>query len=446
MIPKRISLPSFSKIKSSLKKIDLKKVLFFLVILFLPTQLGKHFWPEFSYIYSLRIDYLSPTLYFWDLLVLMLITTWALERPRMNKSAQILFLFFLLTQSVSLVHSQNIGAGLVRLQQFFLVGVFGLYIASSSFSKIKIPLFLGLLAGVSSESLIGVGQFLKGSSLGFWLFGERSFSISTPSIANFNFFGKIFLRPYATFSHPNVFAGYLSTALPLLVFLQQHIKKHIRLLNLTLVISFSAGILTFSRISIMALIIEATFIMRRKIKWLLILLILIFPVIFTRFNSALSFDSLSLIRRGDLAEIAIIQFYQSPIFGSGLNNFINQVSTSSLVSGPSRFLQPVHNIFLLTLSETGILGFVGFMLFIGYPLLKLWKKRDLIFSKYLFFAWGILIFLGMFDHYFLTLPQGQRIFFLIWGLSMLEYSGGDFGPDTLKKGSFSAKSGPKKNI
>lgn len=46
----------------------LEKVLCFLFIFFIPTQLGKHFWPEWSYVMGIRVDYLSPTLYFLDLI------------------------------------------------------------------------------------------------------------------------------------------------------------------------------------------------------------------------------------------------------------------------------------------------------------------------------------------------------------------------------------------
>ena len=47
-----------------------KKAENFLLILFLlliPTQLGKHFWPDWSSVLGIRIDYLSPTLYLVDI-------------------------------------------------------------------------------------------------------------------------------------------------------------------------------------------------------------------------------------------------------------------------------------------------------------------------------------------------------------------------------------------
>src|SRR5579872_2586293 len=54
----------------------MENLLFYLLILFLPTQLGKHFLPNFSIIQGIRIDYLSPTVYFTDILICLLFTLW----------------------------------------------------------------------------------------------------------------------------------------------------------------------------------------------------------------------------------------------------------------------------------------------------------------------------------------------------------------------------------
>jgi len=199
---------------SKLKKIE--NVLLFLTLLFLPTQLGLHFWPDFSFIYSLKIDYLSPTLYFWDILTVGFLITWFLRIPKVNIFALNVFLFFLLTQGLSLLGAENIGAGLVRLQQYGLVGFFGVFLASQDFKglsgKIYLPLFLGILG----QSSLAILQFIKGSTIGFWALGERTFTLLTPGIAKFDFYGHEFLRPYATFPHPNVLAGYLLITIILL--------------------------------------------------------------------------------------------------------------------------------------------------------------------------------------------------------------------------------------
>lgn len=399
----------------SLKKKE--KALFFLCLIFLPTQLGKHFWPSFSLVYSIPIDYLSPTLYFWDLLVSGLIFFWVLNKPKINWLAVNLGMVFILGLLPSLFFASNPGASLVALGRFLVVLLFGVYIASHKLEEIKKPLFLGLTIAVFYESSIAALEFLLGHSLNIWILGERSFSLNTPAIATFNYLGQLFLRPYATFPHPNVLAAFMLISTALIWVLKEELWKEWKFLNLGL-----AGIttlLTFSRAAILVLLVELVVGLRRKIRYLIIPAVILLPILWIRYNSAFNFDNLSIIRREELAVIALNDLKVSPVFGIGLNNFINQTASSNLIAGTSRFLQPVHNIFLLLLSEVGLVGFLTFCLMIGWPICRLWQKRGEKFSKGLLFTWGSVIFLGMFDHYFLTLPQGQRMLFLIWGLSML---------------------------
>ncbi len=337
----------------NLKKIE--DILLFLTLLFLPTQLGRHFWPDFSYIYSLKIDYLSPVIYFWDMLLAGLLLAWFLQRPKIHKLALNLLLLFLFTQALSLFGSDNVGAGLVRLEQYLITGFFGVYIASKQLTAYSLQLYMPLLLGVLGESLIAVVQFLKGSTLGLWILGERTFSIVTPGIAKFDFYGYQFLRPYGTFSHPNVLAGYILLVSVLVI------RKPVVLLLTSLTI-----FLTMSRIAILSGFMLLLF-LRKKL--LILLVLLPTPILFIRFSSIFNFDNLALVRREELIGNAWQIFLQNPVFGVGLNNFI-PVLSSNLISGPSRFLQPVHNIFLLALSETGLIGLIGLISLIIWPIIK----------------------------------------------------------------------------
>ncbi len=390
--------------------LKLKKVegaLLFLTILFLPTQLGKHFWPQFSYIYSLKVDYLSPTLYFWDVLVVGLVTIWFLRKPHINKVALNLLLFFLFTQGLSLTGAENIGAGLVRLEQYVLAGFFGLYLASlTDLKAIYRPLFFSIIG----ESVLSILQFTIGSTLGLWILGERTFSLSTPGIAKFDFHGVQFLRPYATFPHPNVLAGFM------LITVLASLREAKRLM--LWIVALMGGIaifLTMSRTVILAGVVPLILVARKK--WavgMVLIFAAISPILFTRFSSLLNYDNLTLLRREELIGNSTQLFLKDPVFGVGLNNFIPAIA-GNLVSGPNRFLQPVHNIFLLALSETGTIGLLGLVCLIGYPMKRIFNSQ---FSVYKLLPWLAVVFLGMFDHYILTLPQGYRLLFLIWGLSM----------------------------
>ena len=392
--------------------LKLKKIegsLLFLTLLFLPTQLGRHFWPEFAFVYSLPIDYLSPTIYFWDVLAIALCISFILQKKHINRLALNLFCFFILTQTLSLLQNfANTGAGLVRLEQYLIAGLFGVYLASSKFSEMKSVIFWALALSILGESILAIAQFIKAGTLGLWILGERTFSISTPAIAKFDFYGSEFLRPYATFPHPNVLAAFMIIGILLI---GQFSRKDSLTKTGIFITASVATILSFSRVSIITLLVVLVSCGKRWILFAVLLILLASPFLYTRYYSLLNFDNLAYFRREQLLGISLNLFKNSPIFGVGLNKFIIEASDQILV-GPNRFLQPVHNIFLLTLAETGAMGLVGLLGLVGYPVFRLFKQRTLL------LLWGTVLFLGLFDHYFLTLPQGQRMLFLVWGLTL----------------------------
>lgn len=400
---------------------DLEKLLFFLTILFLPTQLGKHFWPAFSFIFSLRIDYLSPTVYFWDLLVLGLVIIWGLsrnEKPGINHKFLFFLLFFLLTQSVSVLVAENPAGSLVRLKEYAIAGLFGFYLASSKFSKLKNLFAAGLILGVIFTCLLAITQFLTGSSLGFWILGEREFSVAAPLIAKFNFYEQIFLRPYATFSHPNMLAGFLIITMPWVLYGLPLKFKNTGLM-LGLLIS-STIFITFSRPGLILMAAQSAYLFRRFWKLMLILGVTVSPLVIVRLSSVFTFDTLAVLRREELSAYAIKLFMENPLFGIGLNNFINVLAADQVLVGTSRVLQPAHNIFLLVSAETGIFGLLGILGLSGIAFWNNFRRTD-VFSRILLGNLLVIIFLGFFDHYFLTLPQGQRLLFMVLGLSFVRY-------------------------
>src|SRR3989338_888017 len=86
--------------------------LLFLFILLLPTQLGKHFFFDFSYLSGVRVDYLAPTIYLTDILALLLLflNLKSVIRWFINKKILILLLILL----INLLFSQNIFISVYR--------------------------------------------------------------------------------------------------------------------------------------------------------------------------------------------------------------------------------------------------------------------------------------------------------------------------------------------
>jgi O-antigen ligase len=125
---------------------------------------------------------------------------------------------------------------------------------------------------------------------------------------------------------------------------------------------------------------------------------------------------MNLFRGGDtswsdrigLMESSFHMIKQNLLTGVGLGGFVENMGDTVPRSGNGiLLLQPVHNIFLLIVSEVGL---VGFGLFI--TLLYFFFKNRKWSLRLVMGLVGILI-VGMFDHYLLSLPQGLLIFFVI---------------------------------
>ena len=429
------------KVKTGFWSLNLDKILstlFYLLTLFLPVQIGKHFWPNFSFVFGLRLDYLSPTIYLTDIFIV-LIFVFSIPKfksffLKIDKKKVVFFCLFLLSLFVGIINAKNSLAGFYGVVKFLEYSFLTLFVIAYFRNFNKSILFFCFLAGIIFESCLAFFQSLNQGSIGglFYYFGERAFNAQTPGIANASINGQLFLRPYATFSHPNVLAGFLVIAMLYLCLFFKNQKKYL----LTGIIIGTATLFsTLSRTAIflwaICLIVLFGIPLVKKYKnrfsnmklvigvisaaVLIVVVYLFFQNSFflQRFFLTKITDE-SLTQRVMLAQQSFTMFLRSPIFGIGINNFFNNLifPNSQLTV---LLIQPVHNIFLLVLSETGLIGFFLFI-YLFYKCLKcLSHAKSTKEKKYLFMLIFSVIFLGSFDHYFLTIQQGQIMLSLILG-------------------------------
>lgn len=375
------------------------KYLFLALVFFLPTQLGLHFWPNFAFINGVRIDYFAPTIYFTDILIVMLAASSIYKNGfRTPAGMTLVVLFALINIYFSISTELSIYKWLKVLEFVWL----GLWI-KTNFQKSWEKDFVKVLsATIFFQSFLAFGQVITQRSLGgiFYWFGERTFSAATPGIAQAVINGELFLRPYGTFSHPNVLAAFLFLSIIIIYRFRKNISK--KLLVVVLIVASATILLTISRLFLISLIIFLLWILVNR-KLFFIILVFGFAVSTFYFLENIFLDQSFQIRENlVLATLNIIQ--NNFIFGTGLGTNILALQNYSknlfFNSQPLAYLQPVHNIFLLVLSEVGILGLLLFF--------KLFfKKNFLIF---------VILFLGLFDHYFLTVQQGQLLLVLILGI------------------------------
>lgn len=411
----------------------LEKSLNYLLVFLLPTQLALHFWPSFTFVFGTRVDYLSPSIYLTDILFLLAFIIWAKRDYKkilvfITKN-KIYLLLFIVLAGVNIIFSASILASIYKWFKMAEFITFGYYVwARDDIFKSR-AVITTLFCSLIFFSVIGISQFIFGRTLGgpLYLLGERSFNISTPGIALAGLLGRNFMRAYSTFSHPNSLAGYLGVGLLLLIF--TYSKKDLSRKILGIVIICLAFLLTFSLAAVLGIVAcSVMFILERK-KIINIKNIVIIPATFLIISLIIPFFSKIVIQnkfefpqninqRLELSIGAGRLISQKYFLGEGLNTFVISESRIGNLGFYLWTLQPVHNIFLLIFSETGMFG----LLFIYLLIVRSFQKTLLSNNIAVLLSLVFILTTGLLDHYWFTLQQNMFLFALVLGNSFREKS------------------------
>lgn len=405
------------------------------LIFFVPTNLALHVFKDSAHVLGITVDYLIPKLYFSDLIIGSLFLLWLLQTR-----FRILGWMRLIPQHISLITLGGLllASLLVSIHQspnpiagyWFLLKLIemswlaGYLICRLNLAQIKPVLSFTLLF----QTAIGLIQWVqKQSLLGYWFLGETTLRTNS-YIAKTGITGEIRPLPYGTTPHPNVLAGFLVIGLLLLLCApidsnEGGNKNHqdnslMKLLHLFKVVIFTSPIilvllLTQSVSGVIVLIIGLLIFKLRKLHWLNGLAIV---AILLAAGLAVSpyIESTSVTRRIKLAEISWQMMQAEPWLGVGLNNFTARMTEFGQVVSTTRFLQPVHNIYLLWLAETGLVSTTLLVLFVRKICVT--NKQPHKNSKHLtdyqlisFIPLMAIAIIGLADHYPLSLQTGQLL-------------------------------------
>lgn len=254
-------------------------------------------------------------------------------------------------------------------------------------------------------------QFLAQRSLmGYLPFGEVLLQQTTTvkgTLPN----GTLVTLPYGTSPHPNVIAGWMVIAWIAIVMLTN--KKKYRVYYIVMFgMALCVVVLTQSVSAALALLAALLLLLFAKSdEQIMVPIIKMGTVVFPIFTAiALALPSArhsifpSILRRAVLEQIALKMFAAHPFFGVGWNQFTVQLELYGFVPAPMRFIQPVHHIFLLLLSELGIIGIVIWIMW-TWILTK-------VGSRYLLFLAPLTI-IGSLDHYLFSLNPGRMMIVFI---------------------------------
>ncbi|MDO8557103.1 MAG: O-antigen ligase family protein [Candidatus Jorgensenbacteria bacterium] len=292
------------------------------------------------------------------------------------------------------------------------------------------------------QAFIGFSQFLYGKSVGLRLLGESVINATTPNVGRMTLEGEKYLRAIGTMSHANIFAAFLVIGLLCFFYLYLTSKgwgaKHIALriysvlgifaVCIGLIVSFSrSGWITASLVTLLVLVwgfFHKEY--RRPTLGLLFVLLTTTYLLLTIFSWAIipragfAPGEGSVNDRITYNKIGAELILKYP-WGVG----IGDQELTSVQEGlyQARGLthdwlwQPVHNIYILIASETGIQGILAFLALLGLMLFRYGK--NLLRGPEGAIALGMLavsLLFGLVDHFPWDLPAGQLMLWLSVGL------------------------------
>ena len=343
-------------------------------------------------------------------------------------------IIFLIISAISIKNAANEALGFYQLAKLAEFSLLYFYIKSNigSIFNLMTSFFVFIASGLF-QAVLAILQYVRQADIGLRFLGETVLKPEFFNVAIFVAEGEKIMRPYGTLPHPNVLALFLFMAVFIYYFFYVENNKfsHSKTGLVVYSILLFGLFLTFSRIIIFVWAVGVS------LRWL------IFNRKFSRIAKNLSLKKITIATFSVLVLFSVlfwpqvmerleispqeeaislrvfynkVSLFEKPFLGVGLGNFVNWFKEINPGLAPNLY-QPVHNIYLLIFSETGILGLAAFLLFL-FSLAKNYFKvkfgRPYHYSFLIIFA--SLLFFGLFDHFLWTLQQGQIIFWLVNGL------------------------------
>lgn len=396
---------------------------------------------------------LTWSVYFFDSIFFCLILSFLVSgflnkkiKFNLKKSLQTPLFWLILLGILNLIVANEKPPAIYQFARLSVAFIF-FFLAKKLLESKQIKLISILLIFISGifQSIIALGQFVFQKSLGLSVLGESMIAPDILGVAKFEIYGNKIIRSYGTFPHPNLLAIFLLLALGCGWWLWLQENKKIKKKYLAIGLLFiSVGIIsTYSRGGILASALLLTiflitnrklfstllnlnkknFSLFQKILMRLSILLLIFLIFFSTYRVLAPRLCYKCAGENSIELRQIYSYYaqkiiaENRLLGVGLGNFTLTLKKKS--NNLANYeIQPVHNLYLLIAAELGILGLILWSLFILKSGLNKPLNKKRIFGNPFSSVFIIFLLLGLIDHYFWTLPQGQLLFFL--GLALSE--------------------------
>ena len=345
-------------------------------------------------------DYGSAGLY-WvpaDAMFVLLAATWTLKRIHEEKPifavtpATMCFVPFIIGGAISALFGNEVMASLAELIRWCKVALI---------TVILVELLRGanwwwcigaFAVAMLFQCTLGIMQFGLNTNTGLLsMFGGSA----TGNTIGQSFSGSTRTRASGTMVHPNIFAPYLLFLVPAAISLVL-CARDIRVRGIAAIVA-AAGlcglvasmsrlpiVITAGQVALLCIILVGIRRLSVKVPIALASAAIVVMTIAASFYAEQIYERLtgdfsqSLTFRAEYNDAAIGMWLEHPITGIGLNGFSDELGRfepmlatilEDMKSGRTEFglraVAPVHNLYLLVLSETGAIGILGFLFLLG---------------------------------------------------------------------------------
>ena len=314
-------------------------------------------------------------------------------------------------------------------QIFRFVELFLLYLMVVNRVLRQEQIVLCILFGLCFQAFVALYQYILQGSIGLKFLGEAQVTPATLGVAKIDIGSQKILRAFGTMPHANVLGGLLFMGI---MYAAALVKKYRWIVGGVLFLLAVGLLFTFSRSAFFALVAGFLIyisIQNSKIVFKYIVLacsIFVFLIfVFGLENivvSRLMFeDQASTQERAMYLSIGKNMLIDHPL-GVGLGAFTLNMQDYTTTKLTPWLFQPVHNIYVLMADELGILGgviFLSLFVYAFYRLLRITKHQKTPENRFavallLSMLTGIAV-IGFFDHYFVSIYQGQVMLFIYFG-------------------------------
>ncbi|MFX0195088.1 MAG: O-antigen ligase family protein [Candidatus Hodarchaeota archaeon] len=377
-----------------------EKVLLGLLILCIPFNVDKSFFlhPEHTG------GAVGLSISIWEISLFFLFLIWISE-VLLKKDQEIHFLakwsipiFCLIGFSIlSTINSSNITLSIFEIIQLIKVYLLFFFVANyikteKDLRYVVCILFLTFFL----ECTLGIVQYISGRSFDLAILGGGGEKFART-------FGGAAFRVSGTFGTSNAFGSYIIMLLPLILSLLFFTIKrtHRMIYGSLLIMGVISLILTLSRgawvgfiisVTVLLLLLHSKSINKPKAFlmgsiFLLTITIIVFTLRETIVLRLYSDDHGSALSRIPMMRIAFEMIKQNPVFGIGINNYIEVMANYDPTGLAYCYFHPVHNVYLQIAAEIGVFGLCIFLWF----LFVLYREALQNFKKSLDFASNIRI-------------------------------------------------------